>query len=763
MDLSVILKSVIPDNIRNIPLVSVCTDAFSEMLSRDCNVSIRIRDLFDTDSSVFYRRDESGVLVPEKTADEILDEINKEKIKDNPDKTKIKTLTEYLEYREYTDKCRNSLKKGLFYTYFAVMFELIGNLCRNSTVIGLVKARQLTESKLLNDEYDTVNSEYLGAFRYFQQCSGTESAIRYIYQFSRYLETGSVDNTLELESGDPFFLGYNGELHKSVFSEFNMPLAHPCGWCLFYNTVVKQYLTDYYGIKHRYNISTVTLKWRSKTIYIGELPEGVETDNILFERAIFTLEEKLLNSEVAHIISNRTPRPDGQYIHVVNLVVTNYSEDGDEVVITFDSGKALYVNKKGYTVRYGDVSSVYNPDAGYTFPKNTRLALDAVDSEYEILYKDQMLIEEAMELSGSDKYYYTDNYSNAFKLAGSEYPYCPGIDESRHKVTNSPNLMEKFTCTINYRSSNITYLKIEDDFGHSYAVTRDQPCTLKAQNQFKVNTHGYRGEFLTFHAYDGLSYNYDHYIRTNLLNKTSVSVRVSEFSIENNRLRFKVQGSGSSLYTVIRIQSDVIERRTGPITTIDIDTSAYPLYSGYSISIEDNTDEVTIEGNGLNNTAYNFYFSFPEYPSKTVIKPVFVTCTPDTMSPVPKGKTLGELNETPALTYRNGIITEDPRLKRPDGAICVSELEPSNHKGAVFVNRGYTKAKTKGLDVLNTSCTKYMTDEFYCETSGSNTWLEFDNSFSDGSLGKYLICRFNNDPQTDVTRGFLRGNILVFR
>jgi len=58
---------------------------------------------------------------------------------------------------------------------------------------------------------------------------------------------------------------------------------------------------------------------------------------------------------------------------------------------------------------------------------------------------------------------------------------------------------------------------------------------------------------------------------------------------------------------------------------------------------------------------------------------------------------------------------------------------------------------------------KYVEDSFLIESSGYSNWLEFDKDEEDGSLGKYLVCRYQNDDQTSVVRSFLRGNILMFR
>lgn len=736
MDLKVVLNSIIPDNIKRIPLIEKSVNVFSEMLLNNSIISYRINKIFDVDSTEWTTKDELGNIV-------VLD----------PEES-----SQY----KYISDAKNNLKQGLFYTYLSVMFGLLGALYKDPDVIRTIDLRSLKDSNLLKEPYNTISSEYLGAFRYFQTSSGTEQAIRYMYQFSRYLETGYIDNSLELESGAPFFLQYRGELHKTIFSKFNMPMAHPCGWCFIYDTIARFVLEDYYGIKFTYNVKTIELRLGNTRIFFGELPEGITTNNVVRERAISTIEGKLQYS-VIHVISDRTSHASGQHLSVVNLEIVDVVIEDNDIMFVFDTGNVLLVDKstKKTTIKFSSRETIYTDNA-YTFPKRTLYVTNEIPRDYEFEYKDVFVMEETLEPSGGKAYVYKNNFKNAFKLIGDTYPFCPGIDESRHKVTNNSNLYNKFTCTINYRSNNITYLRIEDDFGHNSTIVRDYKLSKESDWKFSVCTHGFYGDYLTFRALDGKSYNYDHYVRTNLMNRFDSSVKISSFSLEDSKIKFTAKSSNASLSVTVKIGSNKITRQSGPLLNFELDTSNYSK-SEYKIKITDYNDTVEIEGSGLNNSSYTFQFSFPEYPSDTIIKPQFINCNPDTMSPEPEGKDLGKLNETPTLTWNNDTILEDPYYIKPDGIVYVSELNPTNHKGLVYINRGFEKVRVDSIDSIDTSSTKYVNDEFYCETSGSNTWIQFANPVQDGSLGKYLVCRYNSDPQTDVVRGMLRGHILTFK
>lgn len=189
MDLSVIFDAIVPDNIKNLPLVKICSDIFIKQLNRNSQVSLNIRKLFDIDNNKFIESDNDGNIT------EITDS---------------KFLTESKEF----------LKLGLFYTYINNVIYLIVKLQRNNVI-----------NRDLIKEF---NSEYFGELREYQRYVGTEKAIKYMYAFAKYLETGTIVRDLTLEQGSLFELRYDGSLPNDIFTVFNKQIAHPCGWLCEY-------------------------------------------------------------------------------------------------------------------------------------------------------------------------------------------------------------------------------------------------------------------------------------------------------------------------------------------------------------------------------------------------------------------------------------------------------------------------------------------------------------------------------------------------
>ena len=692
MDLKVYLDSTIPENIKRIELVQKCTDIFAMLLNANSSISFKINKLFDIDSESFIHQDSNG---------------NYNEI------SFYEHDSEGYQYKHVLE-ARDNLKKGLFYTYLSVMFNLLEIVCSNPDVIEILKKRNFPYTKLTKNPYDIIDSEYFSALKYFQINSGTEQAIRYIYQFSRYLETGEADNSLELDSGDPFYLEYRGELHKSIFSDFNHPLAHPCGWCFRYDTIIRLLFEDWFGIKINYHIRYVIAYKDSKRIYFGRPTPGLSA-NVCMPEDIENFEECFngINTLV---------------VPLDILSVTDNEIQFNGYVLSED--KYLFLNN-------------------FRFPNGWHLQpIDKSQMTLEIEYKDEFYMEDTLEISKDyNSMYYVENFNNAFKLSGDPYPFTPGIDESVHKA-NANNLLEMFTLTIPYRIQNLTYLSLEDDFGHKFARV------LEKGSELKVRTHGFYGNFITFRALDGLSYNYDHYLRANILNAHNSTVKISGFSIKGNHLKFTAKSSLSTLSIKISVNGNNFEYQSGPIKNIDLDTSSYPNFCDFNIEITDFNDTLEISGNGINNTNENFYFGFPYYPDGNLVSLMYTNCTPKTMGDNPNGFTLGQLNRCIGQSRNSQGINENPDN--------VSELNYKNHSGICYINKGFDKVLSESTDCFNTACTKYAEDSFVIGSSGYDTYLTFTNPEIDGSNGKFLVCRYNNDPQESIVRGLLIGYILLF-
>ena len=251
MELNVIFDAIVPDNIKNIPLVQKSLSIFIEMLNKNSAISQRILKLYSIDDETWYTKDEQG---------------NELVVTDS----------------KFLKRTKDNLKKGLFMTYLGLLYDCISKAQLNNNIRVATKIRNYKSSLIFEEQYNILTSEFLGSFRAVQQAIGTENSLHYIYQFARYLETGYLSDDLVLDSKVPsnFVMNYEGSLHKYYFSEFMHDLAHPVGWVYTYTTMLSFILEDYFGIVFTYKLPRIVLRRADKYIFFTNLTPTEFLDNL---------------------------------------------------------------------------------------------------------------------------------------------------------------------------------------------------------------------------------------------------------------------------------------------------------------------------------------------------------------------------------------------------------------------------------------------------------------------------------------------------
>lgn len=328
MDLQVIFDCIVPDNIKNIPLIKVCTNIFIEQINRNSQIAINIGKLFDLENDTQIKID----------GDNITQIIDSDAVKNSKD----------------------ILRLGLFYTYINSIYTLILRLQRD---------RKIPERFF--------NSEYLGGLREYQKNCGSKRAIHYMYAFAKYLETGTIVHDLELTEGSILNLRYDGSLNKDIFIDFNKPLAHPCGWLCEYERfepyvpipvpkdlnfldaplddsiidlmenylVIDNYHRDIYD--ENYNVVETQTFYRytngvtDKCLYFPRIDWGVKVDNTEYPPIDYSENDDWV---IAHDLSS-------QKLLGVRLEQRYYSEGDSWYPVVVDNGVE---NKNIYDYEYGE-------------------------------------------------------------------------------------------------------------------------------------------------------------------------------------------------------------------------------------------------------------------------------------------------------------------------------------------------------------------------------------------------------------------------
>ena len=443
MDLNVIFDAIVPGNIKEIPLIQKSFKIFIDQLNKNAVISQRINKIFEIDSNDFLKFNEQGEI---------------EKITDS----------------EFLKKTKNNLKSGLLMMYLGLLYELIGSIQTNSLIREATLIRNYENSLIFKEQYNILTSEYLGTFRTVQQSVGIENAIHYIYQLSKYIETGIMIDDLDIKFKEPsnFVLNYEGSLHKYYFTEFMRHLSHPCGWTYTYATILKIVLEDYFGIVFKYTLPRILIKNANnkyifftslnKNQFLDSLREAIKSDEtristIWQENALYYDHDNFNTREVTfkdienfnfYETNDFNPSEVEEIFKEFDVILVHYdylrydfytSETGDykNSLVTFTNGKCIFSDQKN--VYFGDSSGFFdyipNLDNFYKFDQYFDLDCGSEGeikdrSEYELLYTDDCEFTSLFEptCTYGETSYLDRNIENAFKLSGPSYVYEQGYD-----------------------------------------------------------------------------------------------------------------------------------------------------------------------------------------------------------------------------------------------------------------------------------------------------------------------------------------------
>lgn len=705
MDLNVIFDAIVPGNIKEIPLIQKSFKIFIDQLNKNAVVSQRINKIFEIDSNDFLKFNEQGEI---------------EKITDS----------------EFLKKAKNNLKSGLLMMYLGLLYELIGSIQTNSLIREATLIRNYENSLIFKEQYNILTSEYLGTFRTVQQSVGIENAIHYIYQLSKYIETGIMIDDLDIKFKEPsnFVLNYEGSLHKYYFTEFMRNLSHPCGWTYTYTTILKIVLEDYFGIVFKYTLPRILIKNANnkyifftplnKNQFLDSLREAIKSDEtristIWQENALYYDHDNFNTREVTfkdienfnfYETDDFNPSEVEEIFKEFDVILVHYdylrydfytSETGEykNSLVTFTNGKCIFSDQKN--VYFGDSSGFFdyipNLDNFYKFDQYFDLDCGSEGeikdrSEYELLYTDDCEFTALFEptCTYGETSYLDRNIENAFKLSGPSYVYEQGYDESKKNLNFSSRFSDNFNLIVPLKTKMPCYFEAKSDFGQFFRKTFD-----KSENVI-FNCSGWEGEFLNIRVATAFS---DFYLRSNLLDKRLNQTKILSLEIKD-KVKFTFESSKSS----VNLNTTALNSRTFELPLNNI--------------IEFTLDNIYVKLDLTKTKAFSdyFYCDFPNFLNQNDSNVYFETIqSPDLMNGIPSGLTLFDISKMPESTLQNDLKTYD-------------DFDYKDQKTLIY--RGYEEKDSDTTEKIIMTSPKYVREDLDFEFSG-DYYLVF-NSENDG-------------------------------
>lgn len=441
LNLKSVLYAVTPENIRSIPLVKVSLDIFVDYLMQSNELSQRISAVFDVDT--------------------------------------LDTAT------AAQKKSRAILRKGAYYTWIYTLYHTLERLAVNTDVLNAIEKDKFSNASLTKGLDKILTPEIINTSRVFSQKVGTPSALKYMYYFGKYLETGNYSLDLEINEGNPFIIHYKGSMSPAMFNNIVKPMAHPIGWIDSYEHILSLIFHDYFGIVIDTAYDRIEFNNNAKWVVFI-------TDNDR-ERIYKEFTKERINPETGKFYTRSEAE---KYVEIFTNKVTSsfdqtINDDGtiDRTIVFSDQTVLLQQGKSPRWIKYTTyedyVDGVKNPTRQWG---EDWVFFGSLTTNFKFLYTDEMNeFTSEYDFDGLDDFgrpdkkyeYITVEPNNCFKIGGQEYPYLYGNDEHQFVVENKQEVQEiikrNFSTSFQYRVFRSSYITISDDFDHRYEYYIDYP------------------------------------------------------------------------------------------------------------------------------------------------------------------------------------------------------------------------------------------------------------------------------------------------
>ena len=436
-----ILYAITPENIRQIPLVKVSLDIFVDYIMQSNELSQRISAVFDVDT--------------------------------DPNETEVQK------------KSKDILRKGAYLTWIYTLYTTLEKLAVNTEVLDFIEKEGFTNASLLKGLDKVLAPEIINTNRVFSQKVGTPSALKYIYYFGKYLETGDYSLDLEIDEGNPFIIHYKGSMAASMFYSLVKPLAHPIGWVDSYERVLSLIFQDYFGIEINTTYDRIEFNnYNRWVVFITDDNKERVYEEFTTERVNPETGKFYKRGEAEKLVEIFTNKVVSSFDQVIN-------DDGtiDRTIVFTDQTVLI---QQGHQPRWIKYTSYEDYVEGINEPERQWgedwIFYGTLSTNFKFLYTDELTEwSTEFDFNGTDNNgrpgqkieYISVCPENCFKVGGDVYPYMFGNDEQQFKVLNRPEIYEtlkkNFTTTFEYRIFRSATITISDDFEHKYEYYIDYP------------------------------------------------------------------------------------------------------------------------------------------------------------------------------------------------------------------------------------------------------------------------------------------------
>jgi hypothetical protein len=738
MYLKEIFDVITPENIKNIPLLREAMEIFVKNLEENSYISADIKKIYQTE---FKESDSESI-----------------------------------------QKSKLALREALLDTYLTALFNTLKNAQSDKVIKSKLQASKGEEDNypFLHDVNQILNDEYFYTNKSVKESKGTSVGVEYAYNLTKYLESAENLRDFNLYEEKPFHFRADGSIYREMYENIVKPLSHPIGFTYNYNQIIKESISDLFGIEYVYDVDAVEVRGIT-----GLIDVFTPASNDYLVKADFLTRENRLTGR------NYTEEEYNELITVwLNKTVEEYTESNEDGrnfrSILFTDGTYLEQYSNPIEIKYQEYEDfllendelIKDYDGHYSLfvDYKTTVNFDYSDNIDQFLTTfDITKVKENNQGNAGDQFYSLSSIENSFHVGGDEYYYAPGLDETDGVYDDiapiNDEIDSKFVTTISGSldssiQDSIVTIEIEDEFGSK--VTEDKIVPVGGEYSADLNTYFLQGDYYTVKTtatYQKVDNTHSH--KTMGLNKFN---RYFAFTnVEDNNSQSSntllIEGTGpvsTTLYITLTDKNGVENSTTTPID-VNGDWSVTIAYAGMEEG-DFRIDAVIYKANGK--IDINEYYEGSDlrvYQSDLLVRSSLIEYTSgnpdfsallDNTEVVEVADIPGTDSTSPYIIHTIGELAEDDTFAPADQSIedYLSEnvIELIQLPTNLILNGSYIEGNNydeSNADFLDTEI----------------TFINFDRQLFPIDTSDYIVMTSTNDVQEDfLIYGFSTTGYYLF-
>jgi len=220
-DLQNIFSALVPENIRNLPLIKDAMGIFLSTLEENAAVAWDISNVY----SSTIKPTDSNILKLSK----------------------------------------DNLRKGLLNVYLESLYSTIIEAQQDKNLNAKLNSLNLNSVELNKPAHQILGDEYFLTNKHIKETVGTISSLKYAHEFAAKLESNTSATPLKINPIKPFHFLVESNITSEMYANIVEPLSHPVGFTYAYTQIVEQALQDYFGFHKTYNVNAIEIRGSSGT------------------------------------------------------------------------------------------------------------------------------------------------------------------------------------------------------------------------------------------------------------------------------------------------------------------------------------------------------------------------------------------------------------------------------------------------------------------------------------------------------------------